>query len=107
MSGYASTLGGAVISRKPSKQSCITKSMMKSKLIALDKVVEEAEWIHNFLKGIPYWPKLVPNLYVHCDSQSIIEGYKVICIMISLDIYVINIILLNTCSRIKLLSLTM
>jgi len=28
--------------------------MMKSKLIALDKVVEEAEWIQNFLKGIPY-----------------------------------------------------
>ena len=73
ISGYAFILDGATISWKPFKQMCIARSTMKSKFIALNKVVEEVEWIQNFLKGILYWPKLVPNLYVHCNSQSIIE----------------------------------
>ena len=46
--------------------------MMESEFIALDKVGEEAEWLHNFLEDIPCWPKAMPAICIHCDSQSAI-----------------------------------
>ena len=46
---------------------------MESEFIALDKCGEEAEWLRNFLEGIPKWPKPVPTIYIHCDSQSAID----------------------------------
>ncbi|PHU25370.1 hypothetical protein BC332_03702 [Capsicum chinense] len=45
---------------------------MKSEFISLDKAGEEAEWLRNFLKDIPYWPKPVAPVCIHCDSQAII-----------------------------------
>ena len=45
---------------------------MESEFIALDKAGEEAEWRKNFLEDIPYWPKPVSAICVHCDSQSAI-----------------------------------
>ncbi|PHU29229.1 hypothetical protein BC332_01322 [Capsicum chinense] len=45
---------------------------MKSKFIALDKTSEEAEWLQNFLKDIPYLPKPVAPVCIHCDSQAAI-----------------------------------
>ena len=59
-SGYVFTLGGAEMSWKSSKQTCIARSTMESEFIALDKAGEEAEWLRNFLEDIPNWPKLVP-----------------------------------------------
>ena len=72
-SGYVFTIGGGAISWKSSKQTCIARSMMESKFIALDKVGEEAEWLHNFLEDIPCWPKPMPAICIHCDSQSTIS----------------------------------
>ena len=43
MNRYVITLGGVVLSWKSSKQTCIARSTMESKFIALDKVGEEAE----------------------------------------------------------------
>jgi hypothetical protein len=37
MSGYVFTFGGAAVSWKSSKQTCIARSTMKSEFIALDK----------------------------------------------------------------------
>ena len=45
---------------------------MESEFIALDKVGEEAKWLRNFLKDIPNWPKPVPAVCIHCDSQAAI-----------------------------------
>ncbi|PHU09637.1 hypothetical protein BC332_21497 [Capsicum chinense] len=45
---------------------------MESKFITLDKAGEEAEWLRNFLKDIPYWPKPVAPVCIHCDSQAAI-----------------------------------
>ncbi|PHU04108.1 hypothetical protein BC332_24930 [Capsicum chinense] len=42
---------------------------MESEFIALDKADKEAEWLRNFLKDIPYWPKPVAPVCIHCDSQ--------------------------------------
>ena len=43
ISGYVFTLGGAAVSWKSSKQTCIARSTIESEFIALDKVGEEAE----------------------------------------------------------------
>ena len=45
---------------------------MESEFIALDKCGEEAKWLCHFLKDIPRWPKPVPPICIHCDSQSAI-----------------------------------
>ena len=71
-SGYVFTLGGAAVSWKSSKQTCIARSTMESEFIALDKAGEEAEWLRHFLEDIPNWPKPVPAICIHCDSQSAI-----------------------------------
>ncbi|PHT32230.1 hypothetical protein CQW23_28567 [Capsicum baccatum] len=71
-SGYVFTIDGGVVSLKLSKQTCIARSTMKSEFIALDKTDEEAEWLQNFLKDIPYWPKPVAPVCIHCDSQAAI-----------------------------------
>ena len=41
------------MSWKSSKKTCIARSTMKSKFIALDKAGEEAEWLRHFLEDIP------------------------------------------------------
>lgn len=71
-SGYVFTLGGGAISWKSSKQTCIARSTMESKFIALDKVGEEAEWLRHFIENIPIRPKSMPTICIHCDSQAAI-----------------------------------
>ena len=71
-SGYVFTIGGAVVSWKSQKQTCIARSTMESEFIALDKAGEEAEWLRNFLEEIPCWVKPVPSVMIHCDSQAAI-----------------------------------
>ena len=66
-------LGIAMVSWKSSKQTVIARSTMESEFIALDKCGEEAEWLRHFLEDIPRWPKSVPPLCIHCDSQSAIS----------------------------------
>ena len=45
---------------------------MESEFVALDKSGEEAEWLRQFLEDIPEWPKPMPAICIHCDSQSAI-----------------------------------
>ena len=45
---------------------------MEAKFIALDKAGEEIEWLRNFLEDIPFWPKPVGPICIHCDSQATI-----------------------------------
>ena len=71
-SGYLFTLGGGAVSWKSSKRTCIARSTMESKFIALDKAGEEAEWLRHFLEDIPIWPQPMPAICIHCDSQSVI-----------------------------------
>ena len=68
------TLGIAVVSWKSSKQTVISRSTMESEFIAPDKCGEEVKWIRHFLEDIPRWPKAVPPICIHCDSQSAIGG---------------------------------
>ena len=70
---------------------------MVSEFIALDKC---GEWLCHFLEDILEWPKLMPPICIHYDSQSAIgKAHKAICIMVSLDIFVIDIIPLDNYSQ--------
>ena len=71
-SGYVFIMGGAAVSWRSSKQTCIARSTMESEFIALDLATEEADWLRSLLEGIPMWPKPVPAISMHCDSQSAI-----------------------------------
>ena len=53
--------------------------------MALDKCAEEAEYLRQFLKDIPRWPRPVTAIGIHCDSQSAIGRAQ--CIMGSPFIY--------------------
>ena len=68
-SGYVFTFGGAIVSWKSSKQTCIVRSTTESKFIALDKAREEAELLHHFLEDMPMWTNPVPSICIHCDSK--------------------------------------
>ena len=80
---------------------------MESEFIALDKAGEEAEWLRQFLKDIPLWQKPVPAICIHCDNQAAISRHKMLHTMISLDIFVVNIILLSSCFQMELSLLTL
>ena len=66
------TLRGGVASWKSSKQTVIARSTMNFEFIALDKCGEEAKWLCSFLEDIPRWPKPLPSICIHCNSQSAI-----------------------------------
>ena len=77
-SGYLCTLASAAVSWKSSKQIVIAQSTMESEFIALDKSGEEVRWLHYFIEDIPRWPKLVPAISIHCDSQySIVRAQNI------------------------------
>ena len=100
-SGYVFTLGGAVVSWKSLKKTVIARSIMEYVFIALDKCGEEAEWLRHFLEDIPRWPKLVPPICIHCDSQSVIGRAQNSFTMVSLGIFVVDIIPLNNYSQLE------
>ena len=66
------TLESAAVSWKSPKQTIITRSTMEFEFIALEKCGEDAEWLRHFLEDIPRWPKSMPPICIHCDSQSAI-----------------------------------
>ena len=47
---------------------------MESEFIALDKAGEEAEWLRHFLEDIPFWPKPVPAICIHCDNHAALSS---------------------------------
>ena len=51
---------------------------MESEFIALDKSGEGPEWLRRFIEGIQKWPKLVPAISIHSDSQSTIGRAHII-----------------------------
>ena len=74
---------------------------MEYEFIDLDKCSENAKWLCHFLEDILKLQKPVPSIYIHCDSQSLIKRAQsniYIYIIVSLDIYVVDIILLDNYS---------
>jgi hypothetical protein len=75
-SGYVFTLGGAAISWKSTKQTCIARSTMESEFIALDLAGQEADWLRSLLADIPFWGKPTPPVSMLCDSMAAIGVAK-------------------------------
>ena len=71
-SSYVLTLGGEAVSWKSSKQAVIARFVMEYEFITLDKCGEEAKWLLHFLEDIPRWPRPVPLICIHYNSQSTI-----------------------------------
>ena len=69
-SGWIFTLGGGAISWASKKQTLITDSTMASEFVALAACSKEAEWLRHLLLEIPLWPKPMPPVSIHCDSQA-------------------------------------
>lgn len=68
--GWIFSLGGGAISWGSKKQTCISDSTMAAEFIALASCSKEAEWLRNLLIEIPIWPKPMPPISIHCDSQA-------------------------------------
>lgn len=67
--GYVFTLAGAAVSWNSSKQTCIVRSTFEFEFVAPDKAGEEGKWLRTFLGDIPFCPKPVPTVYIHCDCR--------------------------------------
>lgn len=69
-SGWIFKLGGGAVSWASKKQSCISDSTMAAEFVALASCCKEAEWLRDLLINIPLWPKPMPPISIHCDSQA-------------------------------------
>ena len=52
---------------KLSQQTLIATSTMESEFIVLESAGKEAEWLRNFLSGIPLGMQPAPSVSIHCD----------------------------------------
>ena len=68
---------------------------------------EEAEWLRQFLKDIPLWPKPVLTICIHYDNQAAYIGHKILYITVSLNIFIVDIIPLSSCSQMESSLLTL
>ena len=75
---------------------------MEFEFTALEKYGEEAEWLHYLLEDILRWPKHVPLICMHYDVNFLLVEHKAICIIVSLDIFVVDTIPSNNYSRSRL-----
>jgi hypothetical protein len=48
----------------------LTKSTTEAKLVALETITNEAEWLRELLMDIPFVDKPVPPILLYCDNQS-------------------------------------
>ncbi|KAJ0018774.1 hypothetical protein Pint_09759 [Pistacia integerrima] len=64
------------MSWKSSKQACIARSTMESKLIALEKACSKVEWLTNFLADLPIETHPPILVSIHCDCQAAIARAK-------------------------------
>jgi hypothetical protein len=63
-------LPGAAVSWRSYKQSVLTKSTTEAKLVALETITNEAEWLRELLMDIPFVDKPVPPILLYYDNQS-------------------------------------
>ncbi|GKB23733.1 retrovirus-related pol polyprotein from transposon TNT 1-94 [Tanacetum coccineum] len=69
-SGWIFTLAGGAVSWGSKKQSCLTDSTMAAEFVAMASCCKEEEYLRDLLINIPLWPKPMPPISVHYDSQS-------------------------------------
>ncbi|GJW85464.1 zinc finger, CCHC-type containing protein, partial [Tanacetum coccineum] len=73
ITGWIFTLGGGAVCWGSKKQTCIIHSTMEAEFLALVAVGKEAEWLRNMLLDIELWPQPMLDIFLHCDSQSMLS----------------------------------
>ena len=43
---------------------------MAAEFVALASCCKETKWLRNFLIEIPIWPKPMPHISIHCNSEA-------------------------------------
>ena len=71
-SGYVFTLGGAVVSWRSIKQSCIADSTMEAEYVA----AKEAVWLRKFLMELGVIAKAVEPMILYYDNSGVIAQAK-------------------------------
>ena len=74
--GYVFTLAGGVISLKSSKKTCIVRSNMKTKLVALKKARFKAMWLRSLLIDMPPFTNSIVSIWFPCECQDAITRVK-------------------------------
>ena len=80
--------------------------MIEYEFLALDKCGEKAEWLCHFIEDIPIWKNLCHKPVYIVIANLRLEEHRVTCIMVSLDIYVADIIPLDNYFQLELSLLT-
>ena len=75
-SGYFFTLGGATVSWRSIKQSCIAYSTMEAEYVAALEAVKEAVWLRKFLMELGVIAKVVDPMILYCDNSGDVAQVK-------------------------------
>ena len=74
--GYVFTLGGATVSWRSIKQSCIADSTMDAEYVAASEAAKEAIWLRKFLKELGFIAKDVDPMILYCDNSGAVAQAK-------------------------------
>ena len=75
-SGYVFTLGGAVVSWRSIKQSCIFDSTMEAEYVVASEAAKEAVWLRKFLMELGVIAKVVDPMILYCDNSGVVAQAK-------------------------------
>ena len=76
-SGYVFTLGGATVSWRSIKQSCIVDSIMEAEYVAVLEAAKEAVWLRKFLMELGVIAKAVDLMILYHDNSRVVALAKV------------------------------
>ena len=74
--GYVFTLGGAVVSWRTIKQSCIVDSTMEAEYVVALEVAKEAVWLRKFLMELGVIVKAIDPMILYCDNSGVVAQAK-------------------------------
>ena len=75
-SGYVFTLGGAVVSSRSIKQSCIDDSTMEDEYVAASEAAKEVVWLRKFLMELGVIAKVIDLMILYYDNSGVVAQAK-------------------------------
>ena len=75
-SGFVFTFGGAAVSWRSVKQSCIADSTMEAEYVATSTAAKEAVWLKKFLMELGVVPLVIQLLMLFCDNGGAVSQSK-------------------------------
>ena len=69
-------MGGAAVSWRSIKQSCIADSTMEVEYVAASKAAKKAVWLRKFLMELGVIVKSVDPMILYCDNSGVVAQAK-------------------------------